>query len=221
MKLSILFLLAASAGFAADGFVSLMPKHDLSEHWIVDGDTPAEAWTLRDGIIATTGQPNGFLRSKKKYHNFILRADWRFQLGWKPKPKGEEWPNAGFFIHAGAVENGWPMSLEVQGYFGEAGSLFGVRGGKITGAKRGPFVKDRPEFGSWDHYEITSKDGHVTVVLNGVLVNEGTGAFPERAMSACNRKAGRYTTATSKSRSFRDLAPGPAGGASVGACGRG
>ncbi len=165
---------------AADGFTSLIPKRDLTEHWTVEGDTPPEAWTLRKGVIATTGQPNGFLRSKKKYRNFILRADWRFQKGWKKKPgSDEDWPNAGFFIHAGPIVNGWPTSLEVQGYFGEAGSVFGVRGGKITGAKRGPFVKDRPEFGTWDHYEITSLNGKVTVVLNGVLVNEGSGAFPE------------------------------------------
>ena len=172
-----LLLLCALSVWAGDGFVSLMPKKNISEHWTVDGKAPAEAWTLRDGTIACTGQPFGFLRSKKVYRNFVLRAEWRFQLGWEAK-KEDDWPNAGFFIHAREINNGWPVSLEVQGYFGEAGSLFGVRGGKITGAKRGPFVKDRPPFGSWDKYEITSRDGKVTVVLNGVLVNEGKGASP-------------------------------------------
>lgn len=170
----LLLLLA----LAQDGFVSLMPKRDLQEHWTVDGAAPPEAWMLRDGAIFTTGQPDGFLRSKKRYRNFILRAEWRFQKGWTPPTVGNEWPNAGFFIMAGALQNGWPTSLEVQGYFGEAGSLFGVRGGKITGAKRGPFVKERPEFGAWDRYEITAINGQIKVVLNGVLVNEGTGADP-------------------------------------------
>jgi hypothetical protein len=177
MKLQILFLLSCSA-FAADGFVSLMPKKDLAEHWTIEGATPPEAWMLRDGAIATTGQPNGFLRSKQKYRNYILRAEWRFQGGWTPPKTGNEWPNAGFFIHAGPIQNGWPTSLEVQGYYGEAGSLFGVRGGKITGAKRGPFVTDRVPFGTWDRYEITSLNGKVTVRLNGVVVNEGTDASP-------------------------------------------
>lgn len=180
MKIHLLFLLCCPV-FAEQGFKSLMPKRDLSEHWTVEGATPTEAWTIRDGVIATTGQPNGFLRSKKTYRNFVLRADWRFQKGWKQKAgSNQEWPNAGFFIHAGPIKDGWPTSLEVQGYFGEVGSMFGVRGGKITGAKRGPFVKEnRPEFGTWDHYEVTSKDGKITIVLNGVLVNEGTGAWPE------------------------------------------
>ena len=170
--------LACALAWAGDGFVSLMPKRDLAEHWTVEGKAPAEAWSLRGGMIACTGQPNGFLRSRKTYRNFILRAEWRFQPGWEHKRGPDDWPNAGFFILAREIENGWPVSLEVQGYFGEAGSLFGVRGGKITGAKRGPFVKDRPPFGAWDKYEITSRDGRITVVLNGVPVNEGTGAWP-------------------------------------------
>jgi hypothetical protein len=190
MKCCLILTICLSAS-AEQGFEPLMPKRSLSEHWTVEGAAPPEAWMLRDGVIATTGQPNGFLRSKKKYRNFVLRADWRFQKGWKQKAgSDEEWPNAGFFIHAGPIKDGWPVSLEVQGYFGEVGSLFGVRGGKITGAKRGPFVKEnRPEFGAWDHYEITSKDGKITVVLNGVPVNEGTGAWPEEG-SVCLQSEG-------------------------------
>lgn len=170
-------LFFAGLGFGQD-FVSLMPKRDVSEHWTVEGKTPKDAWMVQDGVIICTGQPNGFLRSKKTYRNYVLKAEWRFQGGWTQTEGADHWPNAGFFIHSGPVSNGWPMSFEVQGHYGEAGSLFGVRGGEIKGAKRGPFVKDRPPFGSWDKYEITSRDGKVTVVLNGVLVNEGTDAKP-------------------------------------------
>jgi len=167
-----LLLLAA----AADGFVSLTPKADISEHWIAEG-APAEIWSVKDGVIFCRGTPNGFLRSKKSYRNYIFRAEWRFQReGWTKAPK--EWPNAGFFIHSGAVKDLWPMSLEVQGHFGEAGSLFGVRGGKVTGAKRGPIVKERPPFGEWDRYEITARNGRVRIVLNGQLVNEGFDVSP-------------------------------------------
>ena len=175
---NIFLILCCTLAWAGDGFVSLTPKRAIGEHWTVEGKTPAEAWTVRDGVIACTGQPYGFLRSKKTWRNFVLRAEWRFQKGWEQKRGSDDWPNAGFFIHAREVKDGWPMSLEVQGHYGEAGSLFGVRGGKITGAKRGPFVKQRPPFGEWDKYEITSKDGKVTVVLNGVPVNEGTDASP-------------------------------------------
>jgi hypothetical protein len=159
-------------------FVSLVPVKSIDEHWIAEG-APAEIWSLQDGVIACKGKPNGFLRSKKSYRNFVFKAEWRFQKeGWVPTPADEGWPNAGFFIFAGPVVKGWPTSLEVQGHFGEAGSVFGVRGGKIEGAKRGPIVKERPEFGDWDRYEITTQDGTVKVILNGKLVNEGRNASP-------------------------------------------
>jgi len=157
-------------------FVSLQPKQDVTEFWTIEG-TPASSWRVENGIIRCTGRPNGFLRSKKVYRNYIFRAEWRFETeGWTKAPQA--WPNAGFFINAGAINNTWPISLEVQGHYGEAGSLFGVRGGKVAGARRGPIVKDRPEFGSWDRYEITQINGAVRVVLNGVLVNEGKDAEP-------------------------------------------
>lgn len=160
-------------------FVSLTPKKDISEHWIAEG-APAEIWTVKGGVIACTGKPNGFLRSRKSYKNFVFRAEWRFQSeNWVPRPEDEGWPNAGFFIFAGPTVKGWPTSLEVQGHFGEVGSVFGVRGGKVEGARRGVIVKDnRPKFGDWDRYEITAQDGHVRVVLNGKLVNEGKNAQP-------------------------------------------
>ena len=70
------------------------------------------------------------------------------------------------------------MSHEVQGHFGQAGSLFGVRGGTVEGAKRGPIDDQRPPFGSWDRYEITQQNGNIRVVLNGRLINEGSNAKP-------------------------------------------
>ena len=174
--ITIALCLCCSLLAQSPGFTSLMPKKDVQEFWIVEV-TPAYSWRVEDGMIRCTGKPNGFLRSKKVYKNFVFRAEWRFQSeGWTQAP--EKWPNAGFFINAGPVRDGWPMSQEVQGYFGEAGSLFGVRGGKVTGAKRGDFVKDRPPLGSWDRYEITQRNGNVRVVLNGKLVNEGRDAVP-------------------------------------------
>jgi hypothetical protein len=165
---------------AEEGFVSLTPKKDVTEFWTIEG-TPAETWRVENGVIICAGKPNGFLRSKGTYKNYIFRAEWRFKTeGWVPRPQDEGWPNAGFFIHAGEVVKRWPTSLEVQGHFGEVGSLFGVRGGSIKGAKRGVLVKNRIPFGDWDRYEITSKDGKVTVMLNGELVNEGYDASPSQ-----------------------------------------
>ncbi|HEU0140456.1 MAG TPA: DUF1080 domain-containing protein [Bryobacteraceae bacterium] len=164
-----------TAGAQSAGFESLTPRKEVTEYWVIVG-TPSEVWSIQDGVIACTGKPSGYLRSKRKYKNYILRAEWRFETeGWSSAPP--RWPNAGFFIHASEeVGKVWPKSfVEVQGHYGEAGSLFS---GGIKGAKRGPIVKDRVPFGAWDRYEITSRDGTVKVVLNDVLVNEGWGVDP-------------------------------------------
>jgi hypothetical protein len=139
-----MLLLAAFStglGFAQSaGFESLTPRKDVTEHWVIVGRT-AEVWSVQDGVIAYAGKPMGYLRSKQKYQSYVLRAEWRFQKeGSTTAP--ERWPNAGFFIHASEeVGKVWPKSfVEVQGYYGEAGSVFS---GGIKGAKRGPIVKDR------------------------------------------------------------------------------
>ena len=184
-----LVLIAAAAAMLAqsDGFVSLSPVADLSEHWTVEGSAP-DTWSVKDGVIICTGRPNGFLRSKKTYRNFIFRGDWRFQKeGWTQKPP--RYPNAGYFIHAGAVEDDWPKSLEVQGHYGEAGSLFGVRGGRVSGAHRGPVFENRKHFGEWESIEIRSLGGVVTVQLNGKKMNEGHNIEPAEG-SICLQSEG-------------------------------
>jgi hypothetical protein len=121
-------------------------------------------------------------------HVSVFAADWFVSLmpeaeideDWtvEGKAPADAWcRRSGMIPCAGqpnGVKNGWPASIEVQSHFGKAGSLFDVRGGKIGGAKRGLFVQDRPRFGSWDRYEITSRAGKNSVVLTGVLVNQGS-----------------------------------------------
>jgi hypothetical protein len=164
-----------------EGFVSLMPNKEIAEHWVIVESSP-EAWWLENGVIASAGKPMGVLRSKRPYKNYILRAEWRFKSeGWTGAP--DKWPNAGFFIHASEElreqSPRWPASfIEIQGHFGQAGSLFGRNA--IQGGKRGPIVKNRIPFGEWDRVEIASNNGTVRVVLNGEVVNEGHGADPDQ-----------------------------------------
>ena len=162
----------------SDGFVSLMPKNDVREFWTIEG-TPPESWSVVNGIIKCTGKPNGFLRSKKIYKNYIFRAEWRFQTeGWKPGRGGVA--QRGILHQRRTGQRHLAGFTRSAGLLRRGGQLFGVRGGKVKGAQRGPFVKDRPPFGSWDKYEITQQDGRIKIVLNGKLVNEGSDAEPSQ-----------------------------------------
>ena len=96
------------------GFVSLMPNNDVREHWAIV-NTPPETWSVEDGVIACKGEPRGYLRSNKKYKNFIFRAEWRFQKeGWTQAP--ERWPNASCGPRIGLTHGGERIhgSLELR-----------------------------------------------------------------------------------------------------------
>ena len=161
----------------AGKFSSLMPKTSIAEHWTQEGGD-ADTWSVRDGMIYCAGKPDSFLRSNKSYKDFVFRAEWRFLTeGWVQEAP-DHWPNAGFFINAQETHDRWPRSLEVQGHYGEAGSLFGVRGGEVKGARRGPIDEHRIPFGDWDKVEVRSKDGVVTIILNDRKINEGHDVSP-------------------------------------------
>ena len=182
LVLVLVMLLAPVFAWAqADGFVSLMPKSDLSEFWDAT-PSPEGVWSLENGVIAAKGMPMGVLRSKKRYKNFVLRVDLRFKKeGWTKAPA--EWPNAGVFVFATEELRDrnpkWPKSfVEIQGHYGEIASAFN---GKLKGAIRYQVVPpdQHGPFGEWDSLEITTQNGNVKVKLNGKQVNEGSGADPD------------------------------------------
>ena len=117
-RFSTIAIVAAGIAISAtDGFVSLMPRQDVTEFWTIEG-TPASSWRVEDGEIFCQGYTERIPAKQESVQELRLRAEWRFKKeGWIPKPQDEGWPNAGFFIHAGPVVKGWPTSLEVQGPF--------------------------------------------------------------------------------------------------------
>ena len=174
----VIFVTAVLAGSAAllplkaedEGFRSLVPEQDISELWVPEV-TPAESWSLKDGVIISTGNPTGYLRSKKKYRNYILKVDWRYKAEGAPPDA-----NSGIFLSISGPPQRLPKCIETQLKQTAAGSVFGLSGAKITGAKRLQ-GKARP-IGEWNHYEITVRDGNLSLVFNGEKVNEGTGMDP-------------------------------------------
>ena len=57
------------------GFVELFNGKDLT-NW-VDVNTSPDTWSVKDGLLVSTGKPIGVMRSTKKYENFILVIEWR------------------------------------------------------------------------------------------------------------------------------------------------
>ena len=166
------------------GFVNLFNGKDLT-NW-VDVNTSPDTWSVKDGMLISSGHPIGVMRSKKQYENFILVIEWRhMEAGgnsgvflWsdaKPKgrlPKGMEvqmlelqWP----YIHK--KRNGEPNHL---GYV--SGELFGAGGMRAVpenprGSRSMSYEMRCKGKGEWNRYVVVAVDGAVKLSINGKFVN--------------------------------------------------
>ncbi len=105
--LSLLLLLPANGRADDEGFRPLFNGKDLTG-WVHVNDHP-DTWSVKDGMIVTTGLPIGFLRTDRMFENFILEFEWNHQPR-KDKREG----NSGMFVWAD------PTPAKGQGYFARA-----------------------------------------------------------------------------------------------------
>jgi hypothetical protein len=177
---------------AEDGFVPLFNGTDLTG-WVPCNVAP-ETFSVRDGMIVTTGHPVGTMRTEKMYENFIVEFEWRHL---------RSGGNSGLFLWANALPaTGSPFSrgIEVQilddGYSAKGkgewyttqGDIFPVNGARLTLAgrispngKRSFPMEDRtkpsPE---WNHYRVEAQDGDIRLSVNGKEVTLAKAASPRK-----------------------------------------
>jgi hypothetical protein len=175
-----LFLLASNP----DKKVMLFNGKDL-ENWNIfvgtPGVEPGDVFWVEDGMILTSGTPNGYIRTKGTYSNFKLHVEWRYT--------GDP-TNSGVLINVQGEDMIWPLSIECQLMHEHAGDLVLIGKGSgitikdstylVTSEENrfmilGKFeeVNEHPA-GEWNSYDITSQDGNIEVLVNGVLQNAGT-----------------------------------------------
>lgn len=147
-------------------------------------ETPADgnsAWSVTDaGIIKTTGEPRGYLYTKKSYGDFTFQAEFRFV------PQGESSDaaamdkyNTGFLIYVPDEHKIWPRSLEVQGRYDLMGRVKkNARDIDFTEGLDDQSAREeaRQPVGEWNAVEIVAKDGAVTAYLNGTKISSGEAA---------------------------------------------
>lgn len=138
-------------------------------------ETPV--WTVTDGILHCTGTPTGYLRTDKKYANYVLRLEWRFN------PETKKPGNSGVMLRMGEPDQVWPRTIEAQIWSGNAGDFWLMSGFEMTtdpalakGRNRKKTHMAEREVGQWNQYEIVVDHGDVTLFVNGELVNHGTNA---------------------------------------------
>jgi hypothetical protein len=187
-------LLAAFAPQTADrseqdekAFTPLFNGQDLDGWVVVNGDD--STWRAENGMLRTTGEPTGVLRTDRMYENFILELKWRHE-----SPKG----NAGLFVWSDplpalgvpftrAVEVQVMLGLETPNYTSE-GDIFPIWGARMTPERPHPAGWSRclpseartKGAGEWNHYRVTCIDGTISLEVNGGKVSGGYDINPRK-----------------------------------------
>jgi hypothetical protein len=192
----VLALIVPGMAGAQSAPVALFDGKTLSgwSHFLVDPAVAmSDVWSVKDGAIVCKGEPLGYLLTKAEYTNFTLTVEWRYPVG--AAARLGKTPNSGVFVRldGNPKPQGVPRTYEVQLQVGHAGDVMGFWGMPLDGdatrrreAKASPRLGDmvgfsrsggteKPE-GEWNTFEITVNGGTITVRLNGLLVNQVSGA---------------------------------------------
>jgi hypothetical protein len=184
LKLFIFLVLLTCLGTTTkqeEGFVPLFNGVDL-DNWVNVNCAP-ETWTVRDQMIVCSGIPTGVLRTEKQYENYILELEWCHI---------EKGGNAGLFVHSDALTApGKPFtrSIECQIMDGNHGDVFAIHGATLTpdnadpektGMRSYPRQEMANPAGEWNHYRLESRDGMLTLAINGEIVTRAYHLNPRK-----------------------------------------
>ena len=148
------------------------------------------SFIVRDGLLASLGNPEGHLITDQDYENYRLTVEYRF-----PKEAG----NCGVLVHASkprALYDMFPQSIEVQMHSGNAGDFWCIAenievpdmekrrprkegqsfGGGPNDARNIKNLTDDSEkpLGEWNTMVIECRGDEIKVWMNEDLVNHGT-----------------------------------------------
>lgn len=135
----------------------------------------AETWSYRVDpdtkvpFIACSGQPYGYIRTKKNFRNFDFGLEWRF-------PQDEN-GNSGVLLFTNGDDRIWPTSLQVQLQQPLAGSSFPSGSAKSENELRNVPMLSRP-VNQWNRCIISAREGNVTIVVNDQKVGTVAGCKP-------------------------------------------
>ena len=193
MYFILTFVLFAVSSLSAQTTENLLAAGNLNEWTMFVGDStvnPATIFKLDNGIMRIEGQPFGFIRTNKTYENFVLIAQWR----WVGTPT-----NSGIFIYLQDEMKLWPNMIECQLASGRSGDLMCAGGARFSNS---PIVDERVRpipkkydssenpAGEWNTAVITAMNGNVSVVINGVLQNEGIDSLHKSGHIALQSEGG-------------------------------
>jgi hypothetical protein len=168
----------------------------------VNVNTDKGTWTWKGGDVHCTGLPIGVARTKKKYTNFELVAEWRHLKSagnsgifvWVPAEvleglKPGRLPGAG--IEVQVLDHGYTEQYEKQTrkkatWFTTNGDVFPVGKSKMKpfpptspdGSRSFPRKNLSKGINQWNHYYVRAINGEIRLWVNGEEVSGGNQIEP-------------------------------------------
>jgi hypothetical protein len=180
------------------GFDTFLKKDGLNSD-------PQHVFTVRDGVLHVSGTEMGYVITKRSFHHFYLRAEFKWGEGTFGDRAGKA-RDSGILYNVQGSQHVWPRSIEFQITEGGTGDFWLTDGAALTGrdGKRvtGPpgSAVEIPHFGAgplqnvtgfrnpsgelekphgeWNVLELVVDGNDVKQYVNGHLANEGTDPFP-------------------------------------------
>jgi hypothetical protein len=122
-------------------------------------------FSIRNGLLVTTGAPRGYVRTSDVYDNFVFHVEVRYVAS----------GNSGVLAYVQRDEV-WPRAIECQLYQGHMGRIFPILGAYLEG---GEMIHEAVKpVGEWNTFEVYSEEGRIATVLNGILIGIGSDANP-------------------------------------------
>lgn len=160
---------------------SIFNGKDLSNwNFVVENDAvPAdEVYMVKDGEIYIKGEPLGYMYTQKKYSNYSLELEYR----WDGAAS-----NSGIFVLIEEPKNPFPKGIECQLMHGKAGDFVLLGGSDMVEYELPEGVDERPKFpviakkadssekpaGEWNKVRIEVRNGEVEVYVNDTFQNKG------------------------------------------------
>jgi hypothetical protein len=185
-------------GHGLDAFDSFLKTKGLNSD-------PEHVFSVEHGVIHVSGKEFGYLITKQPFHDFYLRAEFKWGEGTYGERAGMA-RDSGILYNIQGEQKVWPRSIEFQIVEGGTGdfwmtdgaALTGKDGKRVTGPPgsalkidrfgKGPWKNvvgyrdpvgevERPH-GQWNVLELVTQGNTVRQYVNGKLVNEGTDPFP-------------------------------------------
>jgi hypothetical protein len=166
---------------------------------------PDHVFQVENHLIHVSGKEMGYIITKQHYHDYYLRAEFKWGEGTFGERAGQA-RDSGILYNIQGDQKVWPRSIEFQITEGGTGDFWMTDGAALTGRDgarvegppgsarkidhfgkgpsknvtgfRDPIGDLEKPHGEWNVLELVTHGNDVKQYVNGKLANEGTDPFP-------------------------------------------